>query len=56
MMQDYLHSSATTTEKIAMGGKTPLCDSKRKEMKRSSEKKAGKSIEEFERKWEKAAR
>jgi predicted PP-loop superfamily ATPase len=55
MMQEYVHSQTTTSEKIAMSGKAPVCRGKCNKVKKSSEKKAGKVIEEFEGKWERAA-
>jgi len=55
MMQDYLHSKATISERIAMGGRVGASQATGREIMETSKRETGKAVKDFDTKWESAA-
>ena len=55
MMQDYLHSKATISERIAMGGTAGAPQATRREIMKTSKRETVKAVKDFDTKWERAA-
>lgn len=56
MMQDYLSSTATISERIAMGGGSSGSHAMHKDDGETSKSEGNKAVKDFDAKWDKAAR
>ncbi|RDW57820.1 hypothetical protein BP5796_12621 [Coleophoma crateriformis] len=56
MMQDYLYSEASISERIAMGGGAGASQATRNNVTKASKKKASRAVKDFDANWERAAK